>query len=298
MVLILNCIIIGNLTLDRIVIKDKSFYPVIGGPPAYIGAITSKIGLETYVKSVVGEDYPTEFKQKLSSMNINTSFIDVSCKHTTAFELIYDNKFDRNINLIKLGCRISIESINEILSQKNMDLILISPVINEITVSDLSKVNFGSAFVGADIQGFSRNVSNHSITLKALDKKEIKILNSLGINVLKIAEEELNAILKDLDEEKDAKVIREIFDNIEVIIISKGKKGACVLYKRSIIQVPAWPIDTIINPTGAGDILLGAFSVYYNKTKRIKEAINFASRIATISVKFFDPPEIYSKIIL
>jgi sugar/nucleoside kinase (ribokinase family) len=45
----------------------------------------------------------------------------------------------------------------------------------------------------------------------------------------------------------------------EYVVIKKGEHGAMLLSRSGIFLVPAYPVDTVTDPTGAGDSFAGGF---------------------------------------
>ena len=294
---------IGNLTIDKIVLPNKGVkYPVIGGPPAYIGAIASRMNFRTYTCSSIGEDYPAQFLATLKEMNIviNLGGSPGVCKETTAFEIVYDANFSRYLKLIRKGCTIDKSQVRQVIEEVRPEIGIISPVINEIKLSEIEHLVKEIKFLGLDMQGFLRDVDDENkIHMKKIDERIISILNDLHLNVLKIADDEAQVLLSHFNKSsRDFTFLSEIFPNVKIIIVSLGDQGVIVLKDQKQIKVPSWHIEQVINPTGAGDVLLGAFMIKYYFSKNLISSIEFACKIAAESVKYFDPIEINSKIII
>ncbi len=70
---------------------------------------------------------------------------------------------------------------------------------------------------------------------------------------------------------------------VEKVIITLGSKGAFVLTKTEKVSVPAFKV-TAVDTTAAGDTFCGAFAVVLVEGKSLKDALQFASAAAAISV--------------
>src|SRR4029079_4765132 len=56
------------------------------------------------------------------------------------------------------------------------------------------------------------------------------------------------------------------------VIIKKGEHGALMFTRETIFFAPAYPLESIFDPTGAGDSFAGGFIGYLAKTGDLTEA--------------------------
>ena len=91
---------------------------------------------------------------------------------------------------------------------------------------------------------------------------------------------------KKIETEKDIKSACEEFlkKGIKNVIITLGEKGCYFANKKENFFIRAFKFkDPVIDTTGAGDAFNGAFAVALSKDLNIKEALNFANKVAGIS---------------
>lgn len=90
-----------------------------------------------------------------------------------------------------------------------------------------------------------------------------------------------------IESEKDCHHAAKVFLNkgIKNILITLGDKGCFFKNKDEEFLIPAKKLSLpVLDTTGAGDAFNGAFSVALSNNKNYKEAIEFASLVAGISV--------------
>jgi hypothetical protein len=80
----------------------------------------------------------------------------------------------------------------------------------------------------------------------------------------------------------------------EVLVIKKGEHGALLFIDDTIFSVPAYPLEDIQDPTGAGDAFMGGFAGYLASQSEItldvlKQALVFGSAIGSFCVERFGP---------
>jgi len=78
----------------------------------------------------------------------------------------------------------------------------------------------------------------------------------------------------------------------ETLIIKKGENGAVLFHQEKFFFAPAYPLEKVVDPTGAGDSFAGGFVGYLAKEgeideKRLRRAIIYGSAIASFNVEDF-----------
>ena len=76
------------------------------------------------------------------------------------------------------------------------------------------------------------------------------------------------------------------------IIMKRGEYGASVFSSTEKFTCKSYPVDNVIDPTGAGDSFAGSFAGYLAKSKNydfnsISNALIYANAIASFSVEKF-----------
>jgi len=77
-----------------------------------------------------------------------------------------------------------------------------------------------------------------------------------------------------------------------VVVIKKGEHGALLITANTIFSAPAYPLENIYDPTGAGDAFAGGFIGWIAKTDDIsdenfKRAVIHGSTLASFCVERF-----------
>ncbi|MFB3056403.1 MAG: PfkB family carbohydrate kinase [Ignavibacteriaceae bacterium] len=78
----------------------------------------------------------------------------------------------------------------------------------------------------------------------------------------------------------------------QTLIIKKGEHGAMLFSDETIFSAPAYPMEMIYDPTGAGDSFAGGFTGYLFKTRdlspnNLKCAVIYGSSMASFCVEKF-----------
>ena len=110
------------------------------------------------------------------------------------------------------------------------------------------------------------------------------------VNVLIINDSEARLLAKEPNLIKAWKIIRAM--GPEILIIKKGEHGALLFTDELVFSAPAYPMEMIYDPTGAGDTFAGGFIGYLHKTQdlsseNMKRAVIYGSAMASFCVEKF-----------
>ena len=80
----------------------------------------------------------------------------------------------------------------------------------------------------------------------------------------------------------------------QFVVIKKGEHGALLFNEDKVFSAPALPLETVFDPTGAGDTFAGGFSGHLTKTndfsfENMKRALIYGSAMASFCVEEFGP---------
>jgi sugar/nucleoside kinase (ribokinase family) len=78
----------------------------------------------------------------------------------------------------------------------------------------------------------------------------------------------------------------------KTVVVKRGEYGALMLCEGAFFMVPAYPLDSVYDPTGAGDTFAGGFVGYLARTDRLdagtlRRALVYGSVMASFTVEDF-----------
>ncbi len=124
-----------------------------------------------------------------------------------------------------------------------------------------------------------------------IERKNRELRETLRrINVLILNDSEARLLSKEPNLIKAARVIRGMGPS--VVIIKKGEHGALLLTEQMVFSAPAYPMENIFDPTGAGDSFAGGFVGWLARTddiseENLKRAVIYGSTLASFCVENF-----------
>ena len=124
-----------------------------------------------------------------------------------------------------------------------------------------------------------------------IEHKLDALMHAIGkIDMLVINEAELREISKEHNLVKGARKILE--KGPKCIVAKRGEYGALMVNRDEIFLCPAYPLEDVFDPTGAGDTFAGGFMGYLSNVgeasgETIKQAIIMGSLMASFNVEDF-----------
>jgi sugar/nucleoside kinase (ribokinase family) len=88
---------------------------------------------------------------------------------------------------------------------------------------------------------------------------------------------------------------RQILDlGPRAVVIKKGEHGAVLVWREGVFFAPAYPLEDVVDPTGAGDAFAGGFVGYLSQSgdatfDSIRRAMIHGSVVASYTVEEFGP---------
>jgi len=247
-----DIVTVGYFAIDLIT-SPRMVSPklTLGGPPTYVSVTAAKLGAKVSVVSKVGEDFQNEYFEWLKSCGVDlTGLKKVRGAATTRFQIRYVNEL-RKLRLLKRAPRILTRDIPRSLRSR---VFHIAPIANEVSTAIIQKLRSQTSILSLDPQGFVRNFDeNGDVHLKPwMDTRVLR-----RIDIYKSSSHEIRAITR---AKKLHQAMRKIRDcGVKVVIVTHGAQGATLLTNNEFREIPAYKPKVFRDPTGAGDVFIGAF---------------------------------------
>ena len=124
-----------------------------------------------------------------------------------------------------------------------------------------------------------------------IERKNEELRETLKqINVLILNDSEARLLSHEPNLFKAGRTIRQMGPS--VVIVKKGEHGALLLTDQLVFSAPAYPMENIFDPTGAGDAFAGGFVGWLARTddmseENLKRAVIYGSTLASFCVEKF-----------
>ncbi len=255
----MSILVMGTVALDTVKTPHGRKEDLMGGSATHF-AISANMFTQVYLAAVVGQDFPEKHLRFLQKKGISLTSLEKKAGCTFRWEGEY-HEHDLNTACTlttQLGVILDcIPRVHPTLkNQKNVFLANYDP---DAQLQFLDSLN-NPELVGMDTMNLWINTKRKSLR-KVLRKANILIVN--------------DAEARDLTEERNllkaARALRAM--GPKLIIIKKGEHGGLFFSKDMISALPAYPLETVKDPTGAGDTFAGAVMGYISRARKINEQI-------------------------
>jgi sugar/nucleoside kinase (ribokinase family) len=275
----MSLLVIGSLALDTIETPFGKKEYTLGGSATFISVSASYFTENLRLVGIVGYDFPAEEIDFLKSKKIDTSGLIISKEYKTFH---WHGKYHTDMNnrdsiTTELNAFAHFDPVisKEFINSDYVCLGNVDPVIQLKVIKQLNKPKL----IMADTMNFW------------IEGKPDSVIEMLKhINILVINDSEVRLLAKENNLIKAAKIILKM--GPKILIIKKGEYGAMLLTSETIFSVPAYPIEDVKDPTGAGDSFAGGLIGWISKTndysdRNLKKAIIWGTIMASLSVQSF-----------
>ncbi|MCF6185606.1 MAG: PfkB family carbohydrate kinase [Bacteroidales bacterium] len=272
--------IVGTVAFDAIETPFGKTDKIIGGAGTYVALSASYFKKNTNLISVVGDDFPQDYLDMLKSHKINIQGIQIKKGEKTFFwsGKYHDNMNKRDTLLTELN---SLADFDPVVPEayQNSDYLMLGNLTPSIQRSVIERMHNRPKFVMMDTMNFWMDKTPEDL------KKTVSMVDLLCIN-----DEEAQQFSGENSLLAAAEVI--LSQGPKYLIIKKGKHGALLFDKENIFSVPALPLKTVFDPTGAGDTFAGGFIGWLAKTddlsfENMKNALVIGSVMASFNIEKF-----------
>ena len=270
--------VVGSVAFDSITTPFGSIDRAIGGAATYFSVAASYFSPVQLV-GTVGDDFGAEEMKIFEGRKIDTSGL-VRIKGGKSFfwrgEYSYDMNVahtkDTQLNVFADFKPVLPESFRKprVLFLANIDPVLQLDVLEQCHRPEL---------IALDTMNYW--ISSKKPDLEAVIRR---------CDLLIINEGEVRQYTGDPNLVKGGRQILEL--GPKTLVIKRGEYGVIMLTRDRIFAIPAYPLETVFDPTGAGDTFAGGFLGYLASTDKMSErdyrrSIIYGSVLASYNVESF-----------
>ena len=275
----MSVLVVGSLALDTVETPFGTVKDAVGGSATYVSTAASYFTMPVRVVGVVGGDFPRKGIEFLENRNIDLEGLQV-IKDGKTFRWAGRYHYDLNVRDTLLTELNVFETFNPVIPESYrrsrwVCLGNIDPVLQRRVLEQIEKPR---AVIG-DTMNYWIERRNGELreTLKRID-------------VLVVNESEARLLSNEPNLIKAGRIIRGMGPS--VVIIKKGEHGALLMTENTVFSAPAYPMENIFDPTGAGDAFAGGFVGWLARTddfteENLKRAVIYGSALASFCVEKF-----------
>ena len=275
----MSILVVGSLGLDTIETPFAKVEESLGGSAVYISLAASFFSPEVKLVGVVGEDFPEKYIQLLRDHHIDLEGLQI-VKGGKTFRWSGKYHYDMNSRETIFTELNVFKDFNPVIPENYRDskFIVLGNIDPNLQMNVLNQLNHPE-FIICDTMNYWIERKNEALR---------KLLTLVDLLVVNDSEARLLANHPNLI--RAAKIILEM--GPKKLVIKKGEHGSLLITRDTIFVAPAFPLENISDPTGAGDTFAGGMVGYLSRVNSIndeelKKAIIYGSVLASFCVEKF-----------
>jgi sugar/nucleoside kinase (ribokinase family) len=270
-------LVVGSVALDTVRTPFGEATEVLGGSATFFSVAASYF-TNVELIAVIGEDFPEAHLSFLKSRHIDVAGLEKRQGHTFRWKGEYSYQLNEARTL---DTRLNVfETFRpQIAAQyRSPGMLFLGNIDPELQLDVLNQVQRPSV-VACDTMNFWIEGKREALW-RVLEKVDILIIN----------DGEARLLGQDANLVQVAKTI--LAKGPKHLIIKRGEYGVLMFNQKQVFGAPAFPLEQVKDPTGAGDTFAGGFMGYLSATGNlsdaaIRQAIVFGSVMASFTVEAF-----------
>jgi len=253
----MSLLVVGSVALDSVETPFGKADEVLGGSATYFSASASHQGPVQMV-GVVGDDYPVERLEALRERRVDLAGLEKAEGESFRWR----GRYRHDLNSAEtLETRLGVFSHfrpklpEQFRSARYVFLANIDPRLQLMVLDQVQQPKF----VACDTMNFW------------IESRRGDLLALLGrVDLITLNDGEARQLTEQSNLVQAARWI--LARGPKTVLIKKGEHGAFMFTSNSIFYAPAYPLESVFDPTGAGDSFAGGFMGYIARTDDLSDA--------------------------
>jgi len=274
----MSLLVVGSVAFDALETPFGRVARTLGGAATYF-SVAASFFTHVNLVAVVGDDFTARDAAIFRGRHIDITGLERSPGKT----FFWAGRYSDNLNdRITLATELNVfAQFNPKLppAYRESDYIFLANIDPTLQRSVLGQVRRRPRVVALDTMNYWIERTPAELR-KTLRKTQILMINDTETRQLS-------------DEHNLLRAARHIFRlGPSTLVIKRGEHGAMMVHRNSIFCVPAFPLEAVHDPTGAGDSFAGGFMGYLAKVGRVNDvtlrrAMVYGSVMGSFAVERF-----------
>ena len=273
----MSILVVGSIAFDSVKTPFGTCERALGGAANFF-SMTASLFTKVQLVGVVGEDFPKEHLKYLESRGVDITGVQQTSGKTFYWQGAYG--YDLNeAQTLKTELNV-FEHFNPQLPEAytNAQMVFLANIDPVLQLQVLNQVK-KPQIVALDTMNLW--IQHKNTELKQVISK---------VDILFINESEIRQLADERNTVKAAKKMQAL--GPQIIIVKRGEYGALLFYKQECFFTPAFPLEDLYDPTGAGDTFAAGFMAYLDQQGNVefstlKEAMRLGSVMASFVIEDF-----------
>ena len=273
----MEIMVVGSVALDSIKTPFGEVEEILGGSATHFACSASNFAKVKLV-GVVGTDFPEEHIDFLKTRGIDTAGLEIVDGKTFRWRGYYE--YDLN-HAHTLETQLNVfESFSPKIPESygSSEVVFLANIDPELQLEVLSQAG-NPSFSVCDTMNYWIE-TKHAALKETIKQVDLCLMN----------DSEAREFCKSFSLLDSARQLLAL--GPDTVILKKGEHGALMFTDSTHFSAPAYPLEEVADPTGAGDSFAGGFLGHLAKTEdfseaNIRRAIIYGSVMASYNVEGF-----------
>jgi sugar/nucleoside kinase (ribokinase family) len=252
----MSLLVVGSIALDSVFTPFGETADALGGSAIYF-SVAGSILHPVRVVGVIGDDYPYHELERLAGRGIDWSGVERADGQSFRWKGKYSYDLQSRETLeTRLGVFANFEPKLPV-EFRSARFLFLGNIDPELQLGVLKQIERPQLVV-CDTMNYW------------IQRKKTALLELLGrVDVLMVNDSEARELSGDWNIHRAGRWI--LSHGPKRVVIKQGEHGALLIEASRTFYVPAYPLENVFDPTGAGDAFAGGFMSYLARTKSLNE---------------------------
>jgi sugar/nucleoside kinase (ribokinase family) len=274
----MSLLVVGSVAFDEVETPFGKCDKMLGGSGSHF-SISASFFTDVRLVAVVGGDFSSEEEQVFKERTIDTSDLEKIPDGKTFrwrgrydYDLNVAHTLDTQLNVFAdFKPKLSDEAKkSRLLFLGNIQPDLQREVREQVPGAELVALDTMNLWIGSTRESLQKTIE--CVDVMIINDAEARQLTELP-NLIKAARKILSWGPK-------------------ALVVKRGEYGAVLITNETYFAIPAYPLESVFDPTGAGDTFAGGFMGYLSSQEKLDEpamrrAMIFGSVMASFNVEEF-----------
>jgi len=273
----MSLLVVGSIALDSVETPFGRTEEALGGSALFFAAAGSLL-CPVQVVGVVGRDYPMDELQRLARRGLDLRGVSVADGESFRWSGRYGFDLQTRETLeTRLGV---FANFRPVIPEpfRDAEFVFLGNIDPELQLDVLKQVR-SPRLVACDTMNFWIQ-GKRTALLKLLERVDVLLVNDA----------EVRELSGDWHVYRAARWVLK--HGPRFVVVKRGEHGAMLVEEGRIFYVPAFPLDDVFDPTGAGDSFAGGFMAYLAGTgdlssDNLRRAMVYGSAMGSFAVERF-----------
>jgi sugar/nucleoside kinase (ribokinase family) len=273
----MSIVVVGSVAYDTIETQHGRADDVLGGSTCYF-AVAARFFSPVSIVGVVGTDFRPEDMRLFTERGIDVRGLE----QREGLTMRWNGRYHEDMNkrdTLDLALNVFADFAPELLpDQRRADYVFLGNIAPELQSRVLSQIQ-SPKVVAADTMNYW------------IENERPALMRLLGrVNILTVNDDEARMLSGEHNLVRAGRAILKM--GPDTLLVKRGEYGVLQFSSGSMFAVPAYPLEEVIDPTGAGDTFAGGFMGFLARHGRVNEpilrtAVVYGSVLASFVVERF-----------